>query len=152
MLTDTSWNFADALSKVAVPLISYLSPVKEIVHVLLIFIAVDFISGVWASRKRREKIESRRFRKTLTKFLWYTVALILSYMMERTFHLSWSNLSGIVGGFICFIELKSIFENITVITGEPVFLKILNLIRRRGSKAMEDLSEDDPKTDDDGTD
>jgi len=152
MLTDTPWNFADALSKVAVLLISYLSPVKEIVHVLLIFIAVDFISGVWASRKRREKIESRRFRKTLTKFLWYTVALILSYIMERTFHLSWSNLSGIVGGFICFIELKSIFENITVITGEPVFMKILNLIRRRGSKAMEDLSEDDPNTDDNGTD
>jgi len=147
MFSESSFSLADGLSKLAVLLISYFSPVKEIVHVLLIFILIDFISGVWAARKRKETLESRKFRKTLTKFLWYTIALILSFMMEKTFNLSWSNLSGIIGGFICFIELKSIFENITHITGEPVFMKILGLIRKRGSQTIDDLSESDSKDD-----
>ncbi|TSA23995.1 MAG: holin [Bacteroidetes bacterium] len=158
MFSESSFSFADGLSKLAVLLISYFAPVKEIVHVMLIFILIDFISGVWAARKRKETLESRKFRKTLTKFLWYTVALILSFMMEKTFNLSWSNLSGIIGGFICFIELKSIFENITVITGEPIFMKILHIIRKRGSDTMGDLSDresqDDhstSKTDPDGS-
>jgi len=147
MFSESSFSLADGLSKLAVLLISYFAPVKEIVHVMLIFILIDFISGVWAARKRKETLESRKFRKTLTKFLWYTVALILSFMMENTFNLSWSNLSGIIGGFICFIELKSIFENITVITGEPIFMKILSIIRKRGSDTIEDLSDSDSHSD-----
>jgi len=147
MFSESSFSLADGLSKLAVLLISYFAPVKEIVHVMLIFILIDFISGVWAARKRKETLESRKLRKTLTKFLWYTVALILSYMMEKTFNLSWSNLSGIIGGFICFIELKSIFENITHITGEPIFMKILGLIRKRGSETIGDLSESDSNND-----
>ena len=147
MFSESSYSFADSCSKLAVLLISYFAPVKEIVHVMLIFIVIDFISGVWAARKRKETLESRKFRKTLTKFLWYTVALILSFMMENTFNLSWSNLSGIIGGFICFIELKSIFENITHITGEPIFMKILGIIRKRGSDITSDLSEGDSHSD-----
>jgi len=142
MFSDSSYSVIDGCAKLVVLLISYFAPVKDIVHVLLIFIAIDFLSGLWAARKRGEKLESRKFRKTLTKFLWYTVALILSFMMEKTFHLSWSNLSGIVGGFICFIELKSIFENITHITGEPVFLKVFHLIRKMGSKTIDGLEDD----------
>jgi len=141
MFSDPSFSFADFCGKLAVLLISYFAPVKDIVHVMLIFIAIDFLSGLWAARKRGEKLQSRKFRKTLTKFLWYTVALILSFMMEKTFNLSWSNLSGIVGGFVCFIELKSIFENITHITGEPVFMKILHLIRKMGSKTIDGLED-----------
>ena len=144
MFSDTSFSFADACAKMAVLLISYFAPVKDIVLVLLIFILVDFLSGVWAARKRGEKIRSGGFRKTLTKFLWYTIALILSFMMEKTFNLSWSNLSAIIGGFICFIELKSIFENITVITGEPVFMRILHVIKRMGSKTIHEISEEPP--------
>lgn len=147
MFSESSYSLADGLSKLAVLLVSYFSPVKEIVHVMLIFILIDFISGVWAARKRKETLESRKFRKTLIKFLWYTVALILCFMMEKTFNLSWSNLSGIIGGFICFIELKSIFENITVITGEPIFLKILHMIRKRGSDTIEDISDGDSPSD-----
>ena len=147
MFSESSFSLADGLSKLAVLLISYFAPVKEIVHVMLIFILIDFISGVWAAKKRKETLESRKFRKTLTKFLWYTVALILSFMMEKTFNLSWSNLSGIIGGFICFIELKSIFENITHITGEPIFLKILHIIRKRGSETIGDLSDRDSQDD-----
>ena len=158
MFSESSYSLADGLSKLAVLLISYFAPVKEIVHVMLIFILIDFISGVWAAKKRKETLESRKFRKTLTKFLWYTIALILCYMMEKTFNLSWSNLSGIIGGFICFIELKSIFENITHITGEPIFMKILHMIRKRGSETINDLSDRDShddhptsKTDPDGS-
>ena len=145
MFSYLSFSFADACAKIAVLFISYFSPVKDIVHVMLIFILVDFLSGIWASRKLGEKLKSKKFRKTLTKFLWYTIALILSFMMEKTFNLSWANLSAIIGGFICFIELKSIFENITVITGEPVFMRILNIIKKMGSKTIHEISEDPAK-------
>jgi len=52
-------------------------------------------------------------------------------MMETTFFLQWAHLAQIVGGFICMVEIKSVFENITKITNEPVFLKIYKLFEKK---------------------
>jgi hypothetical protein len=68
---------------------------------------------------------------------------MLSWMMEKTFSLTWSNLASLVCGFICFVELKSIFENVTKITNEPVFMKILKIIKRKGTETINEIGEDD---------
>ena len=102
-------------SKLSIMFIAYFSPIASMVHCMLIFLAIDTISGIWASHKEGQRIESHKLKKTVYKFIWYTVAIMASYMMERTFHLCWSNLSSIIGGFICFVELKSIFETQSII-------------------------------------
>ena len=132
--------------KIAILVLAYFTPISEMVIVMLIFLLLDTISGIWASLKKGEKLESHKLRKTVYKIVWYTVAVMLSWMMEKTFFLTWSNLASLVCGFICFVELKSIFENVTSITNEPVFLKILKIIKRKGSETLNELGEDDEPT------
>ena len=126
--------------------IAYFTPIAEMVIVMLIFLLLDTISGIWASLKKGEKLESHKLRKTVYKIIWYTVAVMLSWMMEKTFSLSWSNLSSLVCGFVCFVELKSIFENATRITNEPVFMKILKIIKRKGTETIKEIEEDNEPT------
>ena len=142
--------FASSLKSLGLKLsllaIAYFTPIAEMVIVMLIFLLLDTISGIWASLKKGEKLESHKLRKTVYKIIWYTVAVMLSWMMEKTFSLKWSNLASLVCGFICFVELKSIFENVTSITNEPVFMKILKIIKRKSSETINEIGEEDTST------
>ncbi|MEI6901360.1 MAG: phage holin family protein [Bacteroidota bacterium] len=129
--------------KLALLAIAYFTPIAEMVIVMLIFLLFDTITGIWASLKKGEKLESHKLRKTVYKIICYTLAVMLSWMMEKTFSLTWSNLANLVCGFICFVELKSIFENITRITNEPVFMKILKIIKRKGAETIREIGEED---------
>ena len=144
----TSVSSTSFFNKFMIVFISYFTPISGMVHVMLIFLVIDTISGIWASLKSGEKLESGKLRRTVYKFLWYTIAVMASRMMEKTFHMSWSNLAGIIAGFICFVELKSIFENITKITNEPIFMRILNIFRKKSTETISDImdDEDDLKT------
>lgn len=140
-LSHTSFNAF--CGKISVVFIAYFTPIAEMIHVMLIFLVVDTISGIWASLKSGEKLESRKLRKTVYKFLWYTVAVMAAWMMEKTYSLHWANIASIVAGFICFVELKSIFENITRITNEPVFMKILKIFKRKGTETINEITDAD---------
>ncbi len=131
MIKLLSVTWSPWLTKSAIFAIAYFTPIKEIVHVMLIFLLVDFISGFWAAKKEKQKTESVKLRRSVYKFIWYTVAMMMAWMMENTFKLGWTNLANITAGFICFVELKSIFENITRITGERVFIKIYKLFEKK---------------------
>ncbi len=135
-------SFSSVLTKLAILFIAYFTPIAEMVHVMLIFLAVDTISGVWASIKEGHRVESAKLRKTVLKFLWYTVAVITAWMMEHTFKLAWTSLAGITAGFICFVELKSIFENITRITNEPVFERILKFLKKKSTDTIQEIADD----------
>ena len=154
MLTESisAATFQSFFTKVLIMILAYFTPIAEMIHVMLIFLTIDTISGIWASLKSKEKFESGKLRKTVSKFLCYTVAVMAAWMMEKTFNINWSNLASITGGFICFVELKSIFENIARITGEPVFIKILKIFKRKGAETIQEIGEDDePKPKDNGT-
>lgn len=132
-------------AKVGLLFISYFTPIAEMVHVMLIFLLLDTISGIWASLKEGNKLQSNKLRKTVYKFLWYTIAVMLSWMMEKTFSImDWTNLASLVAGFICFVELKSVFENITRLTGDPIFTRIIKIFKRKGQETIGDLADDEP--------
>lgn len=137
-------------TKIAILLIAYFTPVAEMINIMLIFLTVDTISGIWASVKIGNKFKSYRLRKTVYKFIWYTVSVMLAWMMEHTFKIEWSNLASITAGFICFVELKSVFENISVITGDPVFLRIIKIFKKKGSETIQEISEDDKNSNENG--
>ena len=128
-------------SKVAILFVAYFTPISEMVHVMLIFLALDTISGIWASLKEGNKLESSKLRKTVLKFLWYSIAVMAAWMMEHSFKMSWSNLACLTAGFICFVELKSIFENITRITNEPIFKRILKLLKKKSTETISEITD-----------
>jgi phage-related holin len=139
----SSMSFDAFWLKASMLFVSYFTPIAEMIHVMLIFMALDTISGIWAALRSGERLQSSRLRRTIYKFIWYTVAVMTAWMMEKTFSLSWSHLASVVAGFICMVELKSIFENISRITGEPVFLKIIRMFKRKTSETLDDILPDD---------
>ena len=102
--------------------ISFLEPINTLILWLLIFIAVDMISGVWAAFKEGEIITSHGLQRTIVKFLMYSATIILlqgidAYMLKFVE----CYLAKIGCTLICGIELYSIFENCYRITGNEVF-------------------------------
>lgn len=117
------------LIKVAILIATYFAPVKEVFIVMVIFVALDLVTGIWASNKRQVPRSSRRARKSIFKLCGYLSVILLSYMIEQLMAFDWFVAHRFVAAFICTIELLSILENLTVITEHPVFLKILKLVR-----------------------
>jgi phage-related holin len=103
---------------------------------MLIFILIDCLSAIWAARKNNIPIESRKMRKTVIKMFWYIMAVLMAHTMEVTFNLQFAHLAQIIGGFVCMVEIKSVFENITKITNEPVFMKIYKLFEKKAADSI----------------
>jgi phage-related holin len=92
---------------------------KPLIICLSFLLLVDFLTGVRKAKALKEKIQSRGFRRTISKMNDYCLAIISSqvftWMLELEFTLSYY-----VAMFVCGIELKSIFENVSQTTGVDI--------------------------------
>lgn len=108
-----------------------IAPIHTAMIVVGLLIFGDMILGVWAAIKRGEVIRSARLRDTVTKMFVYHTALILGFLVEV--HLVQGDLpiAKLTASVIGIVEMKSVFENSSVILGKPLFQEILNKL---GSK------------------
>ena len=116
---DKIWAYA--LSAV----IGFLEPLWVMMLWFLIFVVVDFITGIYASLIEGKLITSNKMQKTVIKFITYATAIFLLHGIDF-YLISFTKLylARIGATLICGIELYSIFENIYRATNNPVF-KIL---------------------------
>lgn len=122
-----------------VSLWAYLTPMREVFYCMLFFVIVDLIVGIVASSRNGIARSSRRSRKSIGKLLCYMGAILLAYVAEHTFAGDGIGSYKYVGGFICLVEFISILENMATITGNPIFLKIIMLIRGTKGDIINDI-------------
>jgi len=103
--------------------ISFVMPISEFLILTCALVCCDFITGVKAAHKRGEKIQSKGFRRTLSKTLMYFVAIFLSKGMEDVFGVP--KLVYVVSGFIALTEFKSNLENISSFTGTNIWANLV---------------------------
>lgn len=89
---------------------------KPLIICLSFLLLVDFLTGVRKARALKEKIQSRGFRRTISKMNDYCLAIISSQVFTWMLDLDFT-LSYYVALFVCGIELKSIYENVSQTTG-----------------------------------
>lgn len=106
-------------------IMGFLDPLWVMMLWFLIFIVVDFVTGIYASFVEGKLITSNKMQKTVIKFIMYSTAIFLLHGID-IYLISFTKLylARIGATLICGIELYSIFENCYRITGNPVF-KIL---------------------------
>lgn len=128
--------------------ITYFSPIVGIVAALLLLLASDFVTGIWAAKKRGEIISSHTMReKTFRKLFCYLLILILSFVTQQEiFKFEWAKLVWLVTSFIAVVELKSILENMGHITGNKVFNDIFSLINSIFKKNIDAEIDNSKKT------
>lgn len=89
---------------------------KPLIMGLSLMLLIDFITGLRKAKHLGEKINSKGFRRTISKMNDYCLAIVSSQIFTWMFDLDFT-LSYYVALFICGIELKSIYENVSQTTG-----------------------------------
>jgi len=92
------------------------------IHAALIavgfLVMADTFTGIWASWKKhgRKHITSRRLGRVITKLLLYPLALIVAKVAENYLApaIPWTE---VTAGILAAVEVKSIFEKISIILG-----------------------------------
>lgn len=103
---------------------------------VLVLVAVDFATGIWAAVRNKVKIESHKMRATAYKLLAYLSVILLAAMIDGGVGFEF-NLGSFVAGFLALIELTSIIENFGKITGHDAFEKLRQILGKKTDKALE---------------
>ena len=120
-----------------------LCPIAPLIATAMLFIAIDFVTGIMASRSvaRREGrewwIESRKAWRTVYKAGFTAVAIIMMWLIDHVL-LGFMNLNiaNLFTGFICGVELWSFLENATTISSSPLFSWLGKWVKRRVEKEV----------------
>lgn len=109
---------------------SYFAPTFEAVMIVGLLVVCDMVTALVAARKSGEAITSTKLSRTVGKFAVYGVAIVVAHVICRHFLPSFPGLQ-LVAGFIAFVEVKSIDENIKKYTGFSLFAVILEKLKAK---------------------
>jgi phage-related holin len=108
----------------------FFAPIALILFTTGSLVCADLMTGVFAARKRGEQIQSRKMARSVSKIIFYFIAIILSRLMEVVFFPQ-IPIANITAGYIALIEFKSNIENIGTITGIDIWKAIINKFNRQ---------------------
>lgn len=101
---------------------------------VLVLVALDFFTGIWASVRNKVKIESHKMRATVYKLLAYLSVTVLAAMIDGGITGFNLNLGSFTAGFFGLIELTSIVENFGKITGHDAFERLRDMLGKKADK------------------
>lgn len=131
---DAASPFLKGLYLTTIYLISILFPLKDYLQLIGLFIAIDYVLGVWKAINQREEISSQRTMQTILKSIVYLlmviagskVAIVVGELPEN------SNIVWVICVFILYTETVSIDENFKAINK----ISIINYLKKALGKAF----------------
>ena len=133
------------ISGVILSLGSLFTPITPLIWCVVAFIAVDFLSGVYASRHRAEQnhkawyFESAEAWRTLHKLGFAIIAVAMAWLIdEHILDFMELNLARLFAGFVCGVELWSFLENASQISDAQLFEWMRRCVHRRIRKEVDD--------------
>lgn len=136
-------NVFKYLCGVAAGLCALFAPVRGLALCALVFVAVDFATGVAASRCRARRggtvwsFSSRRAWDTVLKLVFVMAGILLAWLLDSVvFTFVELHLAKVFTGFVCGVEFWSYLENAADISGHPVFRALRRLLERKVDDAV----------------
>lgn len=119
------------------------APVGGMILCAVVFVAVDFVTGVAASRHRAARLgrewsfESRLAWKSVRKSVYIVVGIALSWLIDSHI-LGFANLrlANLFAGFVCGVELWSFLENGAETCDYPPFRWLKRFMKRQLSDKL----------------
>lgn len=131
-------------------LLALFAPVEPIIVCTLIFIFIDFVTGVVASRHEAHKegakwyFSSREAWRTVRKAGFVVVTIAMSWLVESCIlNFVSLNLTRIIAGAICGVEMWSFLENASVLSDAKLFEWLRNYVRRKVENEIGRYDEDE---------
>lgn len=133
------------ISGAVAALVALLCPITPLIITASVFIAIDFVTGIYASyvaakkEQRAWRIESRKAWRTINKLCFVVTGIVMTWLID-TFVLQFMelHLANIFTGFVCGVELWSFIENAAVISQSSLFVWLGRWIKRRIGKEVGD--------------
>ena len=126
------------ISGAVAALVALLCPITPLIVTASVFIAIDFVTGIYASyvsakKEGREwRIESRKAWRTINKLCFVVTGIVMTWLIDSlVLQFLELHLANIFTGFVCGVELWSFFENATVISQSSLFEWLGRWIKRR---------------------
>lgn len=115
------------IEAVIITLTAIFAPVQSLLLTTGIMIFVDLITGILSARKRGESVTSAGLRRSISKLFVYELTLIMAFLAEKYM----SDILPFVkmaSGTITLVEMKSIYENLNVISGGELLKGLINTL------------------------
>lgn len=113
------------LTRILVASVAALAPIHAVIVSVGVLIFADLVTGIWAAKKRNEKIGSAAMRRTVSKIVIYQTAVITGFLLETYLLSGLLPVAKLVAGVIGLVEFKSILENSNSILGQDLFKSVL---------------------------
>lgn len=126
------------ISATTAALCALLCPVAPLITTAMLFIVIDFVTGIAASRAvahregREWWIESRKAWRTIAKAGFTAVAIVMMWLIDSLL-LDFMNLhlAKLFTGFVCGVEMWSFLENASAISPSPLFTWLGKWVKHR---------------------
>lgn len=127
---------------------AFLLPIQALIAIVFLFIMLDTLTGVIRVFKNEEGFTSRKLGSVISKLILYNSSLISMFVLEKyllgEFVQVFSSipllLTKICAAFFCGVEIISINENVTRITGFNIF-KNFSAILFRVKNVKDDIKD-----------
>lgn len=133
------------ISGAVAALAAVLLPITPLVVTAMVFVAIDFVMGVWASyveSKRSDRewmFESRKAWRTVIKAGFVAVAIVMMWLIDSMLlGFMELHLANLFTGFVCGVELWSFLENASRISGASIFEWLVRWVKRRINREVGD--------------
>lgn len=110
-------------------LVIFFTEIQSALIAIAFLIFVDTFTGIWSAYKKggRKTITSRKLGRIITKVILYPLALIVAKVSEQYLApaIPWAD---VTAGILAVVEVKSIFENMSVLLGFDLWDRVKKAI------------------------
>jgi len=129
-------------------IMAFLAPIQMMLILIIVMITMDLVTGYISSLQKNKitgiiakirHFNSHKGTKSIIKMFFYLIFTIIVYLMEYALiGMESVYITKFSTFLIVFVELKSICENMDIITGRDVFTSLFNKIRKIFEKKISD--------------
>jgi phage-related holin len=120
----------NVFGKLVMVIVLWFSPIKDYVNLLLILIAIDFVTGSYASMKAGESFSAKKMRHTVEKIALYTITIIAAYVLQQIIN-DGTQMARFIALYMGATELKSIYENVGKVVGTNIMGMFWEIIKNK---------------------
>lgn len=137
-LTVLTMNLKTSIIMIGAIILAFLSPIIPLILIVGLCMVLDTIAGIIRAKKLKEPITSRKLSKLISKMVLYQTALITFFCIEKyiigDFVVLFTSISlfltKLVAATLAYIEIKSIGENVEIITGKNIWNMFKEMLNR----------------------